>query len=438
MQNIEHYLAQHDFETLFIENLGWDRFRSTVVIDVRDRSCTLQAVAQKRGFVVFACQTERALLADRQLLRELQRKLSKSYHEHILIHFCELPRKQVWQWVIRAADTKQLCHREHPFFSNRPPPNLIERIQKLNISLADEDQTNLIDVLARVRTVLLPESEFDLFARRPWYAKKSDELAMAIKRGEPGAFGTFVEFHMPLARKSSRSITRWFAIDPEDAEQIAMIGLLEAARRFEPERGAQFSTYASYWIRQMCQRYGLECGLSIHVPTHVFWPCYKIQFVEAELAATYGEQEAKVRLVDELERAGITDEQWKNFGVARHLELFCDVDKHTLTDIDTDHDVRSISTDVSDQESRSRIRECIESLKPRQAQILRMRYGFDQPEMTLQEIAKTMGITRERVRQIQFKAEKKLTRMLRLNGFQDEPLSAKHEMPEIQTDQLPI
>ena len=154
------------------------------------------------------------------------------------------------------------------------------------MNLDQEETTTLTDVLHRVRNALLPDSELNLFAKRPEYAEKSDRLAVAMRRGDAGAFCEFVEFHMPLARHASRVLVRWFHMDPEDAEQTAMIGLIEAARRFDPERGFQFSTYAGYWIRQSCQRYGLEWGLQIRVPPHVFWRCYRLAFERTRLIAT--------------------------------------------------------------------------------------------------------------------------------------------------------
>ncbi len=153
----------------------------------------------------------------------------------------------------------------------------------LTVSLQEEEQTTLPDVLDRVRVALLPDSELNLFAKHPSYAAESDRLAMAMKRGEPGARFRRSSSSTCRWRHSSRMLIRWFEMDPDDAEQTAMIGLLEAARRFDPDRGYQFSTYAGYWIRNACQRrYGLEWGLPFHVPTHYFWSCYKLEFIETE------------------------------------------------------------------------------------------------------------------------------------------------------------
>lgn len=402
-------MAEHAFEHLFIECLGWDRVRSTVLVEHRDLSVQLTAIAQKRGFTVFLCPTHRTVLANRGLLRDVQNQLRRSYHEHIMIHSCETPRKQVWQWATTMGDQRRILHREHPFFSNNPPPRLLERIEGLAVGFDEEEQTTLPDVLDRVRTALLPDSEQNLFAKYPSYAAESDRRAMAMKRGEPGAFGRFVEFHMPLARHSSRMIVRWFGMDPEDAEQTAMIGLLEAARRFDPERGYQFSTYAGYWLRLICQRYGLQWGSTIRVPPHVFWPCYRLLFIRVRLIAQFGERDAEAHFEGQLAAAGISRSQWTLFCQSRQLELFSDVDRRVRLDSPDD---TSVVNDASSDELCDEVARGLKCLLPRQAEILRLRYGIGQREHTLEEVAEKLGVTRERVRQIQVKAEAKLHRHL--------------------------
>jgi RNA polymerase primary sigma factor len=343
------------------------------------------------------------------LLRDLQRQLRKSYHEHILIHYCDTPRKQVWQWATLDG-RRRIQHREHPFFSDSPPPRLLERLHGLAISFAEEEQVGLTDVLDRVRTALKPDAEQNLFANMPWYAAQSDRLAMAVKAGEPGAIHRLIEFHMPLARKQSRRLKHWFDLDPDDAEQIAMIGLIQAAKRFDPERGYQFSTYAGHWIRNACQRYGLEWGLPMHVPTHFFWNCYKLEFIETELIAAHGVAGAREPFAEALKESGVSREQWEHFRLARNFQRLSELDRQELRRIDRPEPTDSEPGD--ELPFQELISDALQKLHPRQAEILRMRYGFDQPEHTLQEIADKFGLTRERIRQLQSKAEAKLLKVL--------------------------
>lgn len=326
----------------------------------------------------------------------------------------------MWQWAIQLPGGRRVGHREHPFFSSSPPPRLLDRLKRLAISWEEEEATTLTDVLDRVRTALMPEGEYDLFAKWPGYVAKSDALAMAVKRGEPGAFGEFVQFHMPLAKKSSRMLIRWFDMAADDAEQTAMIGLLEAARRYEPERGFLFSTYASYWIRNACQRYGLEWGMALRVPVHAFWPCYRMQFVEAELLATYGQHEGRERLVAELRTAGIEATVWENFRKARELACFTDVESDKIRYLEDPASPNVGLNAASNSVLHDDVATALTSLKPRQALILSLRYGIGHREHTLQEVADQLQITRERVRQIQVKAEERLQSAMRSIGYRQE------------------
>jgi RNA polymerase sigma factor (sigma-70 family) len=430
-------LSRHLFLHFFIEAIGWDRMPSSCREFRFSNESIAKPVAQKRGIVVLTCEVHRTDLANRSLLRRHQRELRKLYHEHILIHYCESPRKQVWQWVTSTGNGRRIIHREHPFFSDSAPPRLLERLEQLAIPMEQEEQTTLVDVLDRVRSALLPDAEFNLFARRPWYAKESDRLAMALKSGVAGAYGKFVEFHMPLARKASRMLIRWFGMDADDAEQTAMIGLLEAARRFEPDRGFQFSTYASYWLKQCCQRYGLEWGLPIRMPTYVFWPCYRLSFLRNELIATYGPSEGENRFAEELELAGVSVEQWENYCHAQHVDSFSDMPRRERPVIVDDHEVAGSEELALAAEFEHAIQEAIATLKPRQQLILKLRYGFGDSAHTLQQIADQLGITRERVRQIQSKAEEKLASRLKACGFEQFTSRKRADESVIQTVEAP-
>ena len=425
MENINTSLAQQRFANLFIEQLGWDRPRAHALKFADEHVAS--AVAQKRGFMVFVCEVYRTDLASRALLRRHQRELRKQYHEHILIHYCEKPCKQVWQWVTSVGEERRILHREHPFFSNDPPPRLLERLEGLAIPIEQEERTTLVDVLDRVRAALLPDSELNLFAQKPWYAKQSDRLAMELKAGRPGAFGEFVEFHLPLARRASRMLVRWFGMEKDDAEQTAMIGLLEAAKRFDPERGFQFSTYARFWLRSASQRFGLEWGLPIHIPNHIFWPCYRLNFVRNELIAAHGSFEAESYFAAELANAEISPEQWHSFFQAKHLDCFSEIPRRERPTLIDHHDTPSSEHVAISIEFENAIHAAIETLKPRQQLILKMRYGIGDSAHTLQQVADHLGITRERVRQIQSKAEEMLANKLRSQGL--EPLPSRSTDP---------
>ncbi|GIW83197.1 MAG: hypothetical protein KatS3mg105_5004 [Gemmatales bacterium] len=219
---------------------------------------------------------------------------------------------------------------------------------------------------------------------------------------------------MPLARKSSRMLIRWFGMEPEDAEQTAVIGLVQAARRFDPELGYQFSTYGSYLIRQSCQRYGLEFGLPIRIPVHAFWPCYKLQFEQQRLVAAHGPRKAQQLFKRRLREESISPDQWAAFQASYDMESFTDTTNDEFRKLwnITDKTSEPIN-ELRTAELKSIVRNALQHLRPRDAKVIMLRYGIDNREHTLEEVGQILGVTRERVRQIQARAEDRLQYLLR-------------------------
>ena len=204
------YLAEHAFQDLFIESLGWDRSAGTLTVEVRGGQFSFYSIAQKRGFQILHCPVNRVVLFNRTLLRRLQKQISKAIHEHIILYSSELPKKQVWQWAIRLPDGRRWRHREHPFFSESPPFALVNRIQSLGFSLEEEESVTLIGALDRVRQALDTTAELNLFVRRPKYAEKSDRFAEAMTKGGSEERHQFIVLHRHLAKWFAKRFHRQF------------------------------------------------------------------------------------------------------------------------------------------------------------------------------------------------------------------------------------
>lgn len=407
VETIAHYLRDHSLTGLFID-LGWEHDSpGAFSLTVDGRMLSFSHVAHKRGLRVVRCQTERAVLSNRGLLRAFQKLLSRTCHEHILIFTCEEPRKQVWQWAVRLPDGRSMRHREHPFFSQQPPPALLARLSELRVTLEEEENVRLVDALERVRRALDTTAELKLFARRPNYAERSDKLARAVQRGDPGAMHQFVLFHRPLARKISQRLQHWFDLPEDDAEQIGCLGLIEAAARFKPERGFQFSTYASWWIKHACQRLGPDAALLVRVPLGAFWNCFRLTHDIEHIEAAGGS--AAVR--EHLAEMEVSDPWQANrlhaYRRARGIDTLSDrsllrraarIPDGTRPPID-----RFLLAD-----SVAEVRAALRHLDPRAAEVIRSRYGFDGEVQTLEAIGRRLHLTKERVRQIEAKAEQKL------------------------------
>lgn len=415
MDELAGYLSGHAFRELFVDYLGWERASGSHTATVDDLQFSFEVIAHKRGFQVLYCSTNRRTLFNRGRLRRLQKRMARLIHEHVLIYSCEEPRrKQVWQWAIRTSDGRIRGHREHAFFSPEPPPPLLRRLGKLQFTLDEEESATLVDAMQRIRQALDVKAELNLFVRRPSYAEQSDELVKAMKAGAPEAFEKFVEFHRPLARHFSKRLCRLFGLELEEAEHIGMIGVMKAARRFEPERGLQFSTSATYWVRAFGQRLGPEAGLLIHVPQHVLWPCIRLRHTLERLQASHEPPQVRWQFDEMLNQEFGSTKPWIRFLRATNIASLSDRrqpgygEARRMVDPGGEPSRLVLRADQA-----GKIRDAIDQLHPRYAEVIRLRYGIAAAPLTLEEVGHHLRVTRERVRQIQAKAEQRLVVLIR-------------------------
>ena len=149
-------LRDFEFETLWIEELGWDRHREEVRTEIRERGVDegeylLIAIAQKRGMVVFhyPARTDEGI-PDYAIRRKIQREVAKSVHENLIIYTDAGQITQIWQWVKREPG-KPLACREHRYHSGQSGEALIQKLETIAVSLDEEEDLTLIDVRGRVR-----------------------------------------------------------------------------------------------------------------------------------------------------------------------------------------------------------------------------------------------------------------------------------------------
>ncbi|HTW24459.1 MAG TPA: DNA methyltransferase [Candidatus Baltobacteraceae bacterium] len=144
-------LGSGDLRALFIEELGWDRHNVRLDVIVGGSSVTLQALAQKRGMVAYQCATppgER--LPDYARRRKIEQQAAKSAHEHLIVFTDAGNETQIWQWVKREPGKPAAC-REHTFHRSQPGDALLQKLEAIVFTLAEEEQIALPDVTRRAR-----------------------------------------------------------------------------------------------------------------------------------------------------------------------------------------------------------------------------------------------------------------------------------------------
>lgn len=198
-----------------------------------------------------------------------------------------------------------------------------------------------------------------------------------------------------------------------DLVQEGNIGLMEAVERYDPERGFRFATYAGWWIKQAIRRALSNKGRLVRLPSHVTEELYRLRRASKEIEAQKSRRPTRQELAKRLGMSLHKIRRLLRLQQRRVLSLQMPVGEEggsELGDLIPDRDTPPMEEIYAQHHLKESVQDVVASqLSPREQEVLRMRFGLDGREgQTLQEIADTLGISRERVRQIESRALRRL------------------------------
>jgi RNA polymerase primary sigma factor len=239
-------------------------------------------------------------------------------------------------------------------------------------------------------------------------------LAAKIKKGDKKARELMIKANLRLVVKIARDY-EGIGLPLLDLISEGNIGLMKAVERFDPAKGGKLSTYGSWWIKQSIKRALANQSKTIRLPVHLVDKISKMRRTAMRLQEEFGREPTDEELGEEL---GITASRVAQMRMAaiRPASLDApigDEDSNNFAEVVQDENADTPYQQLEGKTVTKMLREMVKTLDNREATILRSRFGLDGgTQKTLEEVGSKFGVTRERVRQIQNIALKKLRKMI--------------------------
>ena len=349
-----------------------------------------------------------AQLAERFMMLKLNNRLSDQVMAimHDVYDDVRKQERQIMRLVIRRGRMPRAEFRK-TFPSNETNIDWLTERLKGKPAFAEHLEKVVDDVILLQRKIRDHEQKLDMDI------KDMKDVARRMAIGEAKARRAkkeMVEANLRLVISIAKKYTNR-GLQFLDLIQEGNIGLMKAVDKFEYRRGYKFSTYATWWIRQAITRSIADQARTIRIPVHMIETINKINRVSRQLLQEMGREPTPEELGERLEMDEVKVRKVLKIAkepISMETPIGDDEDSH-LGDFIEDQTISSPVEDATAAGLREATRDVLSNLTEREARVLKMRFGIDMPtDHTLEEVGKQFDVTRERIRQIEAKALRKL------------------------------
>ncbi len=251
--------------------------------------------------------------------------------------------------------------------------------------------------------------------------KEEVQLARRIRKGDKAARDHMISANLRLVVKIACDY-KDFGLPLLDLISEGNIGLIKAVERFDPRKGGKLSTYAAWWIKQSIKRALANQSKTIRLPVHLVDKISKMRRTAMALTEELGREPTDEELAMELQIPTNKVAHLKSVSVrpaSLDAPIGEDGDSSTFGEIVGDENATSPFESLRERNLNADIKSMVDSLEPREAEIIRLRFGLEGAnELTLEEVGRKFKVTRERVRQLQNIALSKIRRAMEKNNSQ--------------------
>lgn len=349
-----------------------------------------------------------ALLAERFMMLKLNNRMSDQVMAimHDVYDDVRKQERQIMRLVIRRGRMPRSEFRK-TFPSNETNVDWLTERLKGKPAFAETLEKVTDDVILLQRKIRDYEQQLDM------QIVDMKDVARRMAVGEAKARRAkkeMVEANLRLVISIAKKYTNR-GLQFLDLIQEGNIGLMKAVDKFEYRRGYKFSTYATWWIRQAITRSIADQARTIRIPVHMIETINKINRVSRQLLQEMGREPTPEELGERLEMDEVKVRKVLKIAkepISMETPIGDDEDSH-LGDFIEDSTISSPVDDATSAGLREATRDVLSNLTEREARVLKMRFGIDMPtDHTLEEVGKQFDVTRERIRQIEAKALRKL------------------------------